>query len=139
MHLTGVRDDQVKDIYGGDCTSLGLPGDLIASSFGKAAQASPDAISGKRGALPLESNSPSLANWTARFYWPSASFLARFLVLLARGVFAGFLLEWAAPLSAARGESPSPHSHTVSLFVSSFARYLYRLAGRRTVKLACAV
>jgi len=30
-------DMLVKDIYGGDCTSLGLPGDLIASSFGKAA------------------------------------------------------------------------------------------------------
>lgn len=36
----------MKDIYGGDCTSLGLPGDLIASSFGKAAQAGPDAVDG---------------------------------------------------------------------------------------------
>lgn len=26
----------VRDIYGGDYASLGLPGDLIASSFGKA-------------------------------------------------------------------------------------------------------
>lgn len=33
---------QVKDIYGGDCTSLGLPGDLIASSFGRAAQTNPE-------------------------------------------------------------------------------------------------
>lgn len=32
-------DMLVKDIYGGDCTSLGLPGDLIASSFGRAATA----------------------------------------------------------------------------------------------------
>lgn len=39
-------DFQVKDIYGGDCTSLGLPGDLIASSFGKAAQAAPETIQG---------------------------------------------------------------------------------------------
>jgi len=30
-------DMLVKDIYGGDCTALGLPGDLIASSFGKTA------------------------------------------------------------------------------------------------------
>ncbi|KAK4012056.1 hypothetical protein OUZ56_021157 [Daphnia magna] len=37
-------DMLVKDIYGGDCTSLGLPGDLIASSFGKAAQAAPESI-----------------------------------------------------------------------------------------------
>lgn len=37
---------QVKDIYGGDCTSLGLPGDLIASSFGKVAQSYPDSIEG---------------------------------------------------------------------------------------------
>lgn len=37
---------KVKDIYGGDCTSLGLPGDLIASSFGKAAQAAPESIQG---------------------------------------------------------------------------------------------
>lgn len=36
----------MKDIYGGDCTSLGLPGDLIASSFGKAAQTAPDSIQG---------------------------------------------------------------------------------------------
>lgn len=36
----------MKDIYGGDCTSLGLPGDLIASSFGKAAQAAPESIQG---------------------------------------------------------------------------------------------
>lgn len=28
-------DMLVRDIYGGDCESLGLPGDLIASSFGK--------------------------------------------------------------------------------------------------------
>ena len=39
-------DMLVKDIYGGDCTSLGLPGDLIASSFGKAAHANPDSIEG---------------------------------------------------------------------------------------------
>ena len=41
-------DMLVKDIYGGDCTSLGLPGDLIASSFGKTAQANRDSIQGKR-------------------------------------------------------------------------------------------
>lgn len=36
----------VKDIYGGDCTALGLPGDLIASSFGKMAQLSGESIQG---------------------------------------------------------------------------------------------
>lgn len=30
-------DMLVRDIYGGDYKDLGLPGDLIASSFGKAA------------------------------------------------------------------------------------------------------
>ncbi len=28
-------DMLVKDIFGGDCKALGLPADLIASSFGK--------------------------------------------------------------------------------------------------------
>jgi len=41
-------DMLVKDIYGGDCTSLGLPGDLIASSFGKvAANGANETIEGK--------------------------------------------------------------------------------------------
>ena len=44
--ITNLYDFQVKDIYGGDCTSLGLPGDLIASSFGKATQAAPESIQG---------------------------------------------------------------------------------------------
>ena len=43
-------DMLVKDIYGGDCTSLGLPGDLIASSMGKAAaNAANETIDGKCG------------------------------------------------------------------------------------------
>ena len=33
-------DMLVKDIYGTDYTALGLPGDLIASSFGKIIQLS---------------------------------------------------------------------------------------------------
>ena len=33
-------DMLVKDIYGGDYAKLGLPGDLIASSFGKAMKSS---------------------------------------------------------------------------------------------------
>lgn len=32
----------VKDIYGGDYKNLSLPGDLIASSFGKAMHATKD-------------------------------------------------------------------------------------------------
>ena len=39
-------DMLVKDIYGGDCTGLGLPGDLIASSFGKTAHVQRDSIQG---------------------------------------------------------------------------------------------
>ena len=46
-------DMLVKDIYGGDCTSLGLPGDLIASSFGRAATAAAnETIDGKYGSKP---------------------------------------------------------------------------------------
>ncbi|GBM56020.1 Pantothenate kinase 4 [Araneus ventricosus] len=35
-------DMLVKDIYGGDCSGMGLPGDLIACSFGKAIHSSKD-------------------------------------------------------------------------------------------------
>lgn len=33
-----TADMLVRDIYGGDYKTLGLPGDLIASSFGKVCQ-----------------------------------------------------------------------------------------------------
>lgn len=35
-------DMLVRDIYGGPCAALGLPADIIASSFGKAARSSRD-------------------------------------------------------------------------------------------------
>ena len=36
----------MKDIYGGDYAALGLPGDLVASSFGKTVKSSEDPTEG---------------------------------------------------------------------------------------------
>ena len=43
-------DMLVKDIYGGSYSTIGLPGDVIASSFGKAAR-SPRDKSGMEGQI----------------------------------------------------------------------------------------
>ena len=46
-------DMQVKDIYGGAYSALGLPSDLIASSFGKVAKSSKDRQCNQIQILPL--------------------------------------------------------------------------------------